>query len=259
MPALSTTRPLVLVCLLANELLNNSRRISLCRLKSKIFAGYTGSGSLSACASLAECSLISNSAAQRCLPHVFFSSVLPSFRAHIGQAKDKTASSPQAQRLCNKKGLCQLNTRPVVRDDFVHQILSTAAKYPGHWLFDKKRPGTKGRIDGNQSKTYKGLMVWAHSIPLCCQPTFSSSLVILLLGLLPGCSTQPQSHPLDTKPVPRDAQFLAECSIKGVMACRIMSALSGDYGAEKGSACIAYRDSNWKLVEQCGSLPATQP
>jgi hypothetical protein len=89
--------------------------------------------------------------------------------------------------------------------------------------------------------------------------TFSSCLVILLLELLPGCSTQPQTHPLDTKTIPRDAQFLAECSIKGVMACRVMSALSGDYGTEKRSACIAYRDSSFKLVEQCGSLPATQP
>jgi hypothetical protein len=43
------------------------------------------------------------------------------------------------------------------------------------------------------------------------------------------------------------------------MACRVMSALSGDYGAERRSDCIAFRDSNFKLVEQCGSLPATQP
>jgi len=43
------------------------------------------------------------------------------------------------------------------------------------------------------------------------------------------------------------------------MACKFMSAMSGDYGAEKRSACIAYRDSNGKLVEQCGSVPARQP
>ena len=102
-------------------------------------------------------------------------------------------------------------------------------------------------------------MVRARPIYLYRKLTFSSSLVILLLGLLPGCSAQSQSHPLDTKPVPPDAQFLTECSIKGVMACKLMSAMSGDYGAEKRSACIAYRDSNWKLVEQCGSLPARQP
>ena len=87
----------------------------------------------------------------------------------------------------------------------------------------------------------------------------SSCLVILLLGLLPGCSTQPQTHPLDTRPVPRDAQFLSECSIKGAMACKLMSTLSGDYGAERRSGCIAYRDSNFKLVEQCGSVPAAEP
>ena len=43
------------------------------------------------------------------------------------------------------------------------------------------------------------------------------------------------------------------------MACSLMSALSGDYGAERRAGCIAYRDSNLKLVEQCGSLPAKQP
>src|SRR5262249_35194372 len=42
-------------------LMPNSRRTSLCRLKSKIFDGCTGSASLSACASLAKCSLISAS------------------------------------------------------------------------------------------------------------------------------------------------------------------------------------------------------
>jgi hypothetical protein len=86
-----------------------------------------------------------------------------------------------------------------------------------------------------------------------------SFIAILLLGLQPGCSTQPQSHPRDTAPIPQDAQFLAECSIRGVMACKLMSALSGDYGAEKRAACIAYRDSSGKLVETCGSLPATHP
>jgi hypothetical protein len=103
-------------------------------------------------------------------------------------------------------------------------------------------------------------MARARLIYLYRKLTFSSFLVILLLEASAWlCSTQPQTHPLDTKPIPRDAQFLEECSIKGVMACRVMSALSGDYGAERRSECIAYRDSNFKLVEQCGSLPATQP
>src|SRR5215510_1152198 len=117
----------------------------------------------------------------------------------------------------------------------------------------------KLRIDPDKSKTYKRCMVWARPVYLYRKLTFSSFLVILLLGLLPGCSAQPQSHPLDTKPVPPDAQFLTECSIKGVMACKFMSAISGDYGAEKRSACIAYRDSNGKLVEQCGSVLVRQP
>jgi hypothetical protein len=85
------------------------------------------------------------------------------------------------------------------------------------------------------------------------------ALAVLLLGIQPGCSTQPQTHPRDTARIPRDAQFLTECSIKGAMACSLTSALSGDYGAEKRGSCIAYRDRNWKLVEQCGSLPATDP
>jgi hypothetical protein len=102
-------------------------------------------------------------------------------------------------------------------------------------------------------------MAGANLIYLYPKLLVSSSLVILLLVLLPGCSTQPQSHPLDTAPIPSDAKFLTECSTKGILACRVMSALSGDYGAERRSACIAYRDSNFKLVEQCGSLPATQP
>lgn len=86
-----------------------------------------------------------------------------------------------------------------------------------------------------------------------------SPLVILMLGVPTGCSTQPQTHPLDTRAIPRDAQFLPECSIRGVVACNLMSVLSGDYGAERGSACIAYRDSSARIVEQCGSVPAKQP
>ena len=89
--------------------------------------------------------------------------------------------------------------------------------------------------------------------------TFSSSLVIALLGLMPGCYFLSFSLPILTRTITSVAQFLEECSIKGVMACRVMSALSGDYGAERHSSCVAYRDSSAKLVEQCGSLPATRP
>ena len=100
-------------------------------------------------------------------------------------------------------------------------------------------------------------MAWPTIIHFKRMP--SLSLILIVLVLLPGCSATPQSHPRDTAPIPQDAQFLAECSIKGVMACSLTSALSGDYGAEKRPACIAYRDRNWKLVETCGSLPATHP
>jgi hypothetical protein len=102
-------------------------------------------------------------------------------------------------------------------------------------------------------------MVRGRLTYLLKESMMSWPLAILLLGLQPGCSTQPQRHPRDTASIPQDAQFLAECSIRGVMACNLMSVLSGDYGAEKRAACIAYRDRNWKLVEQCGSLPATDP
>src|SRR5262245_66460424 len=93
----------------------------------------------------------------------------------------------------------------------------------------------KLRIDPDKSKTYKRCMVWARPVYLYRKLTFSSSLVILLLGLLPGCSAQPQTHPLDTKSVTPDAQFLTECSIQGVMPCKIMYAMSGDTGAETRS------------------------
>jgi hypothetical protein len=102
-------------------------------------------------------------------------------------------------------------------------------------------------------------MAAAHLAYIYRKFIVSSSLLTALLGILPGCSTQPQTHPLDTRGIPRDAQFLPECSIRGVMACNLMSVLSGDYGAERGSACIAYRDSSAKVVEQCGSVPAKQP
>ena len=102
-------------------------------------------------------------------------------------------------------------------------------------------------------------MVWVRLTYLHRYLMVSFSLLILLLGLLPACSAQPQRHPRETARIPQDAQFLSECSIKGALGCSLTSALSGDYGAEKRGACIAYRDRNGKLVEQCGSLPATHP
>jgi len=84
---------------------------------------------------------------------------------------------------------------------------------------------------------------------------------VFLLLILPACSSsQPTSHPLNTGRVPQDAQVFDQCSLKGQMACSVMSGLSGDTAAERRSASIAYRDkSSWKLVESCGSLPASHP
>jgi hypothetical protein len=86
-----------------------------------------------------------------------------------------------------------------------------------------------------------------------------TSLAILPLLFLPACTAQPQSHPLNTAPVPTDARFLEQCTSMGVMACSLMSSLSGEAGVERRPACMAYRDSNWKLVETCGSLPVSHP
>ena len=86
-------------------------------------------------------------------------------------------------------------------------------------------------------------------------------LFLPLFFFMAGCSAQPQTHTLNTAPapVPANAQFLDKCTPLGVMACNLMSAMSGDDAVERRPACMAYRDSNWKLVETCGSLPASHP
>ena len=79
--------------------------------------------------------------------------------------------------------------------------------------------------------------------------------------LLSGCSTQPSSHPLNTarSPIPNDAKMLDSCSSLGAMACGLMSGVTGDYGVERRSACIAYIERGGTRVETCGSVPASQP
>jgi len=86
------------------------------------------------------------------------------------------------------------------------------------------------------------------------------SLFVLEL-LLSGCSTQPSSHPLNTArtPIPTDAKALDTCSSLGTMACSLMSVVTGDYGVERRSACIAYIERGGTRVETCGSVPASQP
>ena len=89
----------------------------------------------------------------------------------------------------------------------------------------------------------------------------SPTLAILASApmVLASCSTQPQTHPLDTAPVPAHVTQFEQCSTWGVMACSMMSAMSGDAGAERRPACTAFRDKNGTRVETCGSIAASQP
>ena len=69
-----------------------------------------------------------------------------------------------------------------------------------------------------------------------------------------------QTHPLDTAPIPANVRILEEpCSPLGAMMCGAVSILSGETAVERRSACIAYVEPNGKRVEQCGSLPLSQP
>ena len=75
-----------------------------------------------------------------------------------------------------------------------------------------------------------------------------------------ACSPQPQTHPLDTAPIPANVRILEEpCSPLGAMMCGAVSILSGETAVERRSACIVYVEPNGKRVEQCGSLPLSQP
>src|SRR5688572_12894577 len=87
------------------------------------------------------------------------------------------------------------------------------------------------------------------------------SLLFVLASILvpPACSPQPQTHPLNTAPIPNNARVLEQCSTLGALMCGAVSALSNEYAVERRSACIAYIESSGRRVEQCGSLPASQP
>ena len=75
-----------------------------------------------------------------------------------------------------------------------------------------------------------------------------------------ACSPQPQTHPLDTAPIPTNARILEEpCSPLGAMMCGAVSILSGETAVERRSACIIYVEPSGGRVEQCGSLPASHP
>jgi hypothetical protein len=75
-----------------------------------------------------------------------------------------------------------------------------------------------------------------------------------------ACSPQAHTAPVDTKPIPTDARILDEpCSPKGEMLCEVVHMFSGAAAVERRSACIAYIERSGRRVEQCGSLPASQP
>jgi hypothetical protein len=106
-------------------------------------------------------------------------------------------------------------------------------------------------------KAYKGSVVRLNSIDSRLRTWLPQTAFLLILS---ACSSsQPQSHPLNTGRVPQGARVYDQCSLKGQMACSLMSGMSGDTAAERRSACIAFRAPNWTLVESCGSLPAAHP
>ena len=85
-----------------------------------------------------------------------------------------------------------------------------------------------------------------------------SHLALASLVCSYACSPQPQTHPLQTAPIPSNVRFLEQCSTLGTLMCQAVSAVSGDKAVERGPACIAYIETSGRKVEQCGSLPATQ-
>jgi hypothetical protein len=82
--------------------------------------------------------------------------------------------------------------------------------------------------------------------------------LVLSLGVI-ACSTEPQSHPLNTGTIPTDAKVLNKCSLTGEMACSAWSLLQGDAAAERRPSCAAYIGRDGHRVEMCGSLPASLP
>ena len=84
------------------------------------------------------------------------------------------------------------------------------------------------------------------------------TFVVVILPV--ACSPQPQTHPLDTVPIPSNARISEEpCSPLGAMMCDAVSIISGETAVERRSACIAYVEPSGRRVEQCGSLPLSQP
>jgi hypothetical protein len=87
----------------------------------------------------------------------------------------------------------------------------------------------------------------------------ASLIAAVLATFLGGCAMEPQSHPLNTGPIPPNARVLDSCSTAGQLACGGWSVLSGAQAEERRSACVAYIEPSGRRVEMCGSLPASQP
>jgi hypothetical protein len=86
----------------------------------------------------------------------------------------------------------------------------------------------------------------------------------IVVGLTPAllsvvCSPNPQPHPTEMAPIPANVRISEECSTVGKLMCSAVSMLSGDIAVERRSGCIAYTEQSGRRVEQCGSLPASQP
>ena len=85
-------------------------------------------------------------------------------------------------------------------------------------------------------------------------------LFSILLTLFPIACFSPQTHPVDTAPIPASARILEEpCSPTGALLCGGVSIFSGDTAVERRSACIVYVEPSGRRVEQCGSLPSSHP
>lgn len=84
-------------------------------------------------------------------------------------------------------------------------------------------------------------------------------LTLVAVAFPAACSPQPQTQPVDTVPIPANARIVEECSMLANMLCGAVSMLSGETAVERRSACIAYVESSGRRVEQCGSVPASQP
>ncbi len=86
---------------------------------------------------------------------------------------------------------------------------------------------------------------------------FSGTFVTIIFPV--ACSPQPQTHPVDTAPIPSNARISEEpCSPRGAMMCGAVSILSGETAVERRSACIAYVEPSERRVEQCGALPTSR-